>query len=458
MVAYSRREILGMAVGAGLAMGAAAGAGILFGNFGCNRDSVGREGKREPVAGGSNADKKCLQNQAFDYHQLAHMDWEEIASHYFSLSQEYIHMAGLLISSHPVPVRNEIAVHMTGLDENPALYTVTNNRKLDKQVREAAAEYMDVKWDDIGLTDSTTMGLGLIYNGVKIRPDQELLSTVHSYYSTMESLRYKSAQSGAPLRLIKLFDDVSKVSEDELVEKVIKQVKSSTRVLALTWVHSSTGLKMPIGQIGKELRAINRNRDDQDRVLLCVDGVHGFGVEDVTMDTLSCDVFVAGAHKWLYGPRGTGILLARPEVQEQFVPTIPSFTRYAGWGGLMTPGGFHTFEHRWSLTHAFKLHLGLGKKRVQDRIHQLSMRCKEGLSGVKGIRLITPMDQKLSSGLVCFDVGGISPQDVIRNLRDKGIIASRTPYTPTFPRLSPCIYNTEGDVDKTVQAIRDMVG
>ena len=84
--------------------------------------------------------------------------------------------------------------------------------------------------------------------------------------------------------------------------------KTTPGVLALTWVHSDTGLKLPVRQIADALVPINAVRPLAARALLCVDGAHGLGVEDATVADLGCDFLVAGTHKWLFGPRGTGLV------------------------------------------------------------------------------------------------------------------------------------------------------
>ena len=101
---------------------------------------------------------------------------------------------------------------------------------------------------------------------------------------------------------------------------------------------------------------------------MCVDGVHGFGARAETVGDLGCDAFVSGCHKWLYGPRGTGVLWANGRVRELMRPTIPSFdgSSYGAWvaggeptgvpdGPTLTPGGFKPYEHRWALPEAFAL-------------------------------------------------------------------------------------------------------
>ena len=87
------------------------------------------------------------------------------------------------------------------------------------------------------------------------------------------------------------------------------------------------------------------------------------------MRDLGCDAFVSGCHKWLYGPRGTGVLWANERVRQLMRPTIPSFdgSSYGAWvaggvpsgvpdGPTLTPGGFQSFEHRWALPEAFAFH------------------------------------------------------------------------------------------------------
>jgi selenocysteine lyase/cysteine desulfurase len=174
------------------------------------------------------------------------------------------------------------------------------------------------------------------------------------------------------------------------------------------------------------------------------------------MNDLNCDFFMAGTHKWMFAPRGTGILWGNPRSQAAVSPTIPTFTSGAGWGGRMTPGGFKPFEHLWSMAEAFNFHQQMGKSRVSDRIHSLSRQLKEGLVQMPHIRLYTPMEETLSAGIVCFDVDGLNPRQVVAQLRQQNIVASDTPYSPSHARLTPGVYNTSEEMDRALSAIRDL--
>ena len=72
------------------------------------------------------------------------------------------------------------------------------------------------------------------------------------------------------------------------------------------------------------------------------------------------------------------------------------------------------------------------------------------------VRLYTPMSNKLSSGLVCFDVTGVSPEEVVKRMHAKGIIMSSTPYRESFARFAPSLINNEQEIDRALAEIHAM--
>ena len=394
------------------------------------------------------------------------LGWEAVRAQ-FALSDDYIHMSAMLLSSHPRPVRSAIREHRRGLDADPLTYVFENNRRLQDAARAAAGRYLGVDGANVALTDSTTMGVALVYNGLRLAPEQEILTTEQDYYVTHESVRLAGRRTGARVRRISLFETIAGITEGQIVERIGQAVTPATRVLALTWVHSSTGLKLPLRAIAGALAQLNAGRDEADRVLLCVDGVHGFGIEDVVLGDLGCDFFMAGCHKWLFGPRGTGIVAGTPRGWEALSPTIPSFIDSPTWqawstgtepegptnAARMTPGGYKAFEHLWSLPQAFAFQEGIGKARVAERTHALAAQLKEGLSAMPHVTLHTPRADALSAGIVSFDVEGLSPGAVVSRLRERRIIASVAPYAVPHARLTPCIRNTPGEIETVLREV-----
>jgi isopenicillin-N epimerase len=374
-------------------------------------------------------------------------NWDDVRSR-FNLSPNKINMSCYWHASHPKPVRDAIEQHRRGLDECPSEYFEENAPRLEAAVRTAAAEYLDGKPDDFAMTGSTTQGLAMIYSGLRLRPGQEILTTEQDHMMTKLSLRLRAERMGTPVRTISLYDRSDDVTEEGLVDAVIRALTPQTRVVAITWVQSATGVKMPVGRIAQELAHINRSRSDEDQVFLGVDGLHGFGVEDFTVSDLGCDFFIAGCHKWLFGPRGTGLIWGNTRAWRNVmatVPTMDSLWRHvpreqlipAAW---MTPGGFHAFEHRWALTEAFRFHMQIGKPKVAARIHELNRQCKEGLAKMHHVKLQTPLPDKLSAGMVCFEVDGLTATRTVERLKSCGIVASVTPpYKCEYARVTPSL-------------------
>jgi isopenicillin-N epimerase len=150
------------------------------------------------------------------------------------------------------------------------------------------------------------------------------VTTEQDHIQTKNSLRLRAERMGTPVRTISLYERSDNVSEGELIDTIIKEVTPQTRVVAITWVQSATGVKMPVSGVARELAHINASRAEEDQVLLCVDGVHGLGVEDFTISDLGCDFFIAGCHKWLFGPRGTGLVWGNERAWRAVSATIPS--------------------------------------------------------------------------------------------------------------------------------------
>ena len=398
---------------------------------------------------------------------IASGDWTALRS-LFPLTRDYVQLSTFLIASHPKPVSDAINKLRDALDENPSDFLRDAFPKYDYQVAGAAAKYLGGEFHQYALTDSTTMGLGLVYNSLKLSSGDEILQTVHEHYSSDMAIEFASRRSGATVRKIALYEDAALFTPDDAASRLSKAISDKTRVVAVTWVHSSSGVKLPILAMADVIDAVNAERDDADQIIFCVDGVHGLGIEDVDVSKLGCDFFIGGTHKWIFGPRGTGVVWGNDRAWGRCEAIIPSFSASTYvWRGVITqdqvpigqhmsPGGFHSLEHRWALPAAFELHLQLGKASVQHRIHELNTQTKEGLAKMPHVTLHTPMATGSSSGFVCFDVDGMAPTEVVKQMHGKGVIMSNSPYRISYARFAPSLLNNEQEIDQALAAISEL--
>lgn len=89
-------------------------------------------------------------------------------------------------------------------------------------------------------------------------------------------------------------------------------------------------------------------------------------------------------------------------------------------------------------------------------LHGLNTMAKSAMAGMRHVRLITPSSPELSAGIICFEVDGLGPEQVVERLRERGIIASSTPYRVSYARLAPSLINDEAEVERTMRALASL--
>jgi selenocysteine lyase/cysteine desulfurase len=410
-------------------------------------------------------------------------DWSVVRDQ-FDFAPGWVQMSQFYIVSHPRPVREAIERYRRAIDANPFLvvhYGISPDPvpaglavegNLPMQMRRAAAGYVGGQPDEIALTDSTTVGLALIYNGLTLNSTDEILTTTHDHFVHHESIRLACERSGASWRRAPLYGAPQTATAEEMVENLRRAIGAKTRVVGLTWVHSSTGVKVPVRALTQVVAGANRNRDAQKRIVVVLDAVHGFGNQGAELASLGCDFVAAGTHKWIFAPRGTGIIWAPASNWGLLRPTIPTFSdpdraqrsaweesrapagpTHASW---ISPGGFKAYEHQWAMADAFEFHHRIGRSRVAERTAQLNTLCKDGLARIPKVKVLTPRDPALSAGIICFEVEGQTQTETVTKLLARKVIASTSPYRVSYARLAPSLVNDERDVDVALRAVREI--
>lgn len=395
-------------------------------------------------------------------------NWEKIRT-YFSLDTSLTHLGAFWLSSHPEPVRKSIENYRAELDKNPVFYLLDNEEVLENAVRKSIAEYIVADEDNIVLTGSTTEGLALFLAGWSLSSDDEILTTTHEHYSAFASVDYLAARTGATINRVTLYDN-SEINEKEILSVFEQSITLNTRLIVITWVHSCSGVRIPIEKMCALVCAINDTRNSKDRIGICIDGTHGFGAIRINISELQCDLFVSSCHKWLNGPRGTGFVYVSNFGAKCIKEIVPCFSRLAigrfmGKSGLeyekiynrLTPGGFHAFEHRWAIPEAIRFADSIGQSAIEQRILELAGYLKNELKQIESVRVITPIEANISAGIICFEIIGMKPESTIRQLRNQGIVASVSPYRVQYARFTPTYYNTESDLINALSAVKDIV-
>ncbi|MFS8098517.1 aminotransferase class V-fold PLP-dependent enzyme [Lentzea alba] len=379
------------------------------------------------------------------------VDWGAVRRE-FRLDPSLINLGLFYLASNPREVRAEIDAFKRKLDAN------SHDLMLEQaqEVAVALGEYVGGNPDDIAFVPNTTIGLSIIYGGLKLRADQELLLNDQDHAWHRQAADLAAQRVGARVRIGTLYENSAKATEDEIVTRLRNSITPQTRAVGITWVQSSTGLKMPVRACAQVVAEANKGRKQEDRCLLIVDGVHGLAAVDDDAARMGADVFVAGTHKWLFGPRGTGMVWVNPQVNDQIVPLLPSLIGRTPAVAL-GPGGFHAFEHFYAVKAAVRFHQRLGRTRVAGRITELATRFKDGLAAMPGVVIHTPRDPRMSAGMVCFDVPGMTGPDLVSRLAQKRIQITTASYRIPYARVGTAVINTTAEIDRTLKEIHSLI-
>jgi selenocysteine lyase/cysteine desulfurase len=173
-------------------------------------------------------------------------------------------------------------------------------------VRGRVARLVGAEPDEIAFVRNTGEGLCLIAAQIDWRPGDEVLCFGGDYRSVVHAFQ-GMAHRGVQVRIA--------APEDGRVtpELVSSQLRDGTRAVALSWVRYDNGARADLGAIGRLL--------DDAGVLFVVDGIQGAGVLPIDVRASGVGFLAAGAHKWLLGVSGTGILYVRRELQPSLLPS-----------------------------------------------------------------------------------------------------------------------------------------
>src|SRR5206468_842156 len=101
-------------------------------------------------------------------------------------------------------------------------------------------------------------------------------------------------------------------SEDQIVESFRKGIMPQTRVIFCSHVTFSNGVKVPTARLSELAH--------KHHCLMIVDGAQSTGGVPVNVKDLGCDAYASSGHKFVLGPKGTGILYISAQAKDRIKP------------------------------------------------------------------------------------------------------------------------------------------
>ncbi len=374
--------------------------------------------------------------------------WAQVRSEFLT-SDELAYMNSGSLGPMPRPVYYALVDGYRGLASDPGR---ENSRHTAAQadLRAKLAAFVNADPGEIALTRNTTEGMSFIANGLDLEAGDEVLGSFHEHPGGLEPWKLQARRRGIVVRELPF--PIPPPAPEDIVSRFEDAITPRTKVISVSHVTFPTGCMLPV----KELAALARPRG----ILTVVDGAHGIGMLALDMHDLGVDFYASSPYKWMGAPVGTGFLYLRQEAQQQVWPTVAN----TGWddpdrgAARYDRLGQRAGPLLMATSAALDFQNAIGRKRIEQRIRALAGRLRERLAEIPQVRVHTSTHPLLACGITGFALEGFDRRDVVDTLwRRHHIWVRHTDLGLSTVRVSTHHYNTEAQVDRVAEALRDIL-
>ncbi len=375
------------------------------------------------------------------------IDWRQVRGQ-FPLLQDWTYFNTASFGPLPSCAVEAAAGHYRRRNDNACLDFLDWYTDIET-IRGQAAGLVGADADDIAFAPNTATALSWLVNGMEWKPGDHILSLSDEFPNNL--------YSGATLEARGVDFTRALVPEGRFSSaEFLDQVTDRTRVVLLSSVNYSTGLRPPLDPIGAALR--------ERGVLFYVDGTQSVGA--LVTDVRSAHIDVLGVHgyKWLCSPMGIGFAYVRPEVREWLKPSVYSWRSHRSWRdvdhlhhgapdlpteAMRYEGGGQNFSGLYAMGAVLSLLESLGRKTVDDRVSTVTASTRDVLRR-RGATLLSDQHPHYDSPIIAAKFPQQDASALAVELQRRRIaVAARKGNL----RVSPHFFNNDDDLERLDAAL-----
>ncbi len=347
-------------------------------------------------------------------------------------------------------------IDMEAMEPPASMRVIETAREIRAQILESVGRLMNADPEALVLTRNTTEGLNIVMSGLDWQAGDEIVTCSLEHPSVLAPAWMIGLRYGVNVRIVNLDPHDS---EETILEKFGEVVSPKTRLIFISHIQYSTGMRMPAPQLA------HMAHENGAEILL--DGAQTGGHIELDMVADDYDYYSIPGQKWMLGFEGTGALYIRKEL----LPSVhPAHTGGRGMESPVVPnnivpipdttdkfyGGSGSIPLQAAFLEAARFIEGIGVGSIEARNLQLASRLKAQLRESPRVKVLSPEDGPLASGLVSFAVEGWGPEALDEHLWENNKIVVRHIEHPEGVRASLHFFNTEDEVDQLAAAVRDL--
>jgi isopenicillin-N epimerase len=215
----------------------------------------------------------------------------------------------------PKPVFQQYQAFQLELEQEPVQFISVNGLEYLKKSREALGNYLNCSGNDLVYVTNPSYAVNIIAKSMNLKEGDEVLTTNIEYGACDKTWNYYCKKVGA--KYVRQHINFPLTTKEQFVADFFKGLTSKTKLVFISHITSSTGLRLPIEEILVKAKSLG--------LMTFVDGAHAPGQIDVNLSTLQADVYTGACHKWMMTPKGSSFLYVKKELQHLFDPLIVSW-------------------------------------------------------------------------------------------------------------------------------------
>ena len=366
----------------------------------------------------------------------------------FSVTRGIVNLNNGGVSPSPRMV-TEAFVRYTWQQEDAPAYTMW--RILEPQsetIRTGLAELFGCDREEVAITRNASESLETLLMGMDFKPGDEILTTTQDYPRMLTTLKQRELREGLKLKLIKI--PIAPKDVNDIASAFERAVTPKTKLILISHQINITGQINPV----KKVCEMARRRG----IETIVDGAHSFAQFDFKRDDLGCDYFGTSLHKWLYAPKGTGMLYVRREKIPKVWALMASEDKNRNDIRKYEEIGTHSAAMRLAIGEAILFHHAIGGKRKEERLRYLSRYWMNNLKSVPRVGFNTSFDPAQSCAIANFKIDGVDPKALGEYLMSEHKILTTPIEHAEFTgiRVTPNVYTTLWELDRFSTIVADI--
>ncbi len=391
--------------------------------------------------------------------KIEHLSPEEVAADedfWANIQQSFTVTRGIVnlnnggVSPSPRMV-TEAFVRYTWQQEDATAYTMWQLLEPQSEtIRVGLAEIFGCDAEEIAITRNASESLEILLMGLDLKAGDEILTTTQDYPRMLNTLRQRELREGLKLNLIKI--PLAPKDINDLATPFERAVTPKTKLILMSHQINLTGQIMPVRKVCEMARAKG--------IETIVDGAHSFAQFDFKRDDLQCDYFGTSLHKWLFAPKGTGMLYVKKDKIPRIWALMAAEDKNKNDIRKFEEIGTHSAAMRLAIGEAILFHNAVGAKRKEARLRYLSRYWMDKLAKMPNVGFNTSFDEKQSCAIGNFRIEGIDPVKIGNYLFDKHKIFTTPIIHEEFNgiRITPNVYTTLWELDRFCEIIENITG